>query len=72
MLNYCKGNEFDLHKNTQLNDCAPGLALKLRHAATRKWTIMWFRSYYACLSLNGRSKQQEINGGLKMFEKQKL
>ena len=43
MLNYCKGNEFDLHKNTQLiyhlNGCAPGLASKLRHAATRKWAI---------------------------------
>ena len=105
MLNYCKGNEFDLHKNMQpirhlgkyhntlclppppppkfcisivssfswklqrslektkamlmqnlgeqtqsimvfsevayfhLNGCAPGLALKLRHAATRKWAI---------------------------------
>ena len=46
MLNYCKGNEFDLHKNTQLiyicmNGCAPGLVLKLRHAATRTWAIIF-------------------------------
>ena len=43
MLNYCKGNEFDLHNNFathfHLNGCAPELALKLRHAATRKWAI---------------------------------
>ena len=37
-FNYCKGNEFDLHNNSQLI-CAPELALKLRHAATRKWAI---------------------------------
>ena len=33
VLNYCKGNEFDLHKNTQLI-CAPGLALKLHKACS--------------------------------------
>ena len=36
-------HEFDLEKNRQLifhlNGSAPGLALKLRHAATRKWAI---------------------------------
>ena len=38
MLNYRKGNEFDLHKNTELivhlNGCALGLALRLRHAGS--------------------------------------
>ena len=43
MLNYCKGNEFDMHKKYatyfHLNGCALGLALKPRHTATRKWAI---------------------------------
>ena len=60
MLNHSNDNEFDLHKNTphfHLNDCAPGLALKLRPSATRKWAtnLDWFIALFAHAVI-GRSR----------------
>ena len=49
MLNYCKGNEFDLHKNTRL-------ALKLSHVATRKWAIHHNRSQSIFVGKNSIDK----------------
>ena len=53
MLDYCKGNEFEYATHFHLNGCAPGLALKLRHAATGKWAVI-------CLSACGLDSEQSL------------
>ena len=62
MLNSCKGNEFDLHKNhLHLNVCVPGFALKLRHAATRKWPIGYKHLFQFLLRLRMVPRENKSN-----------